>query len=863
MAKPNARLLLPLILALFPALAFSQVKVNALPSGSTPVAGDYAICDQSGVTNKCTYSQVATSVSNLLTLGTFATQNYATPPAIGSMTPAAGNFTTGGFNSTFTLGGITGSAQCLHVNTSGIVSGTGSDCGSGGSTAFSALTGGTNTMAAMLLGTGASLGATGSGTVTATAAPLAGITGFGTGVATFLATPTSANLATALTDETGTGAAVFGTSPTFTTGATLGFITGSTQCLHVNTSGLISGTGSDCGSGGSTAFSALTSGSNSTAAMVLSSGATLEAGPSTFLQQGSSTGYTAFASANAGATNYTVTFPANTGIVDELNLAQTFTAAKTFTNSDLLILGSSTGATTITSANASATAYTATLPAATDTIAEIAATQTLTNKSIAASEVNSGTLAAAQMPAFTGDVTTSSGAVATTIAAGAVTLAKQANFAASSLMGNPTGSSAAPSAITLGSGLSFSGTTLVASGGSATSITPGTTTVVGTTAPCFIDNSTSTTMGCAALSATLALNSGVLGTTLPFRTVTSSPTVASTDMGGVIYSNVSGGGTVTIPAISSTVFPSGTTLTVVNYSASTAAISTTPTINAGGGCVTATGIPTGDTWEISSNGTTLDCSQSISSGSGSGTVTTTGSPASSYLAGFSGTTSITGTANATLTAGALTLGVSGTAGSVKMGNATSGTLQLQPATGALGTVTVSIPAATDTLVNLAGTQSLSNKSFVAPALGTPASGTLTNALGLPVGGIAAIGANTVVANVTGSSAIPTAAATVTYLVDAGTKMSGVTGTGGCSSPTVSHGGQTAVQISCSGTTGASTIVLSLPSATGITGWACAPSDQTTAADTLHQSANSATSATISGTINTGDVVVVGCIGFGN
>lgn len=44
-----------------------------------------------------------------------------------------------------------------------------------------------------------------------------GISGLGTGVATFLATPSSANLASALTDETGTGVAVFGTSPTITT----------------------------------------------------------------------------------------------------------------------------------------------------------------------------------------------------------------------------------------------------------------------------------------------------------------------------------------------------------------------------------------------------------------------------------------------------------------------------------------------------------------------------------------------------------------------------------------------------------------------------------------------------------------------
>lgn len=41
-----------------------------------------------------------------------------------------------------------------------------------------------------------------------------GVSGLGTGVATFLATPTSANLATAVTNETGTGALVFGTSPT-------------------------------------------------------------------------------------------------------------------------------------------------------------------------------------------------------------------------------------------------------------------------------------------------------------------------------------------------------------------------------------------------------------------------------------------------------------------------------------------------------------------------------------------------------------------------------------------------------------------------------------------------------------------------
>ncbi len=43
---------------------------------------------------------------------------------------------------------------------------------------------------------------------------VANLSGLGSGVATFLATPSSANLLAAVTDETGTGALVFGTSPT-------------------------------------------------------------------------------------------------------------------------------------------------------------------------------------------------------------------------------------------------------------------------------------------------------------------------------------------------------------------------------------------------------------------------------------------------------------------------------------------------------------------------------------------------------------------------------------------------------------------------------------------------------------------------
>lgn len=54
----------------------------------------------------------------------------------------------------------------------------------------------------------------------ATGLPIStGVSGLGTGVATFLATPSSANLISAVTNETGTGALVFATSPTLVTPA--------------------------------------------------------------------------------------------------------------------------------------------------------------------------------------------------------------------------------------------------------------------------------------------------------------------------------------------------------------------------------------------------------------------------------------------------------------------------------------------------------------------------------------------------------------------------------------------------------------------------------------------------------------------
>lgn len=76
------------------------------------------------------------------------------------------------------------------------------------------------------------LGTPSSGTLTScTGLPIStGISGLAAGIATFLATPTSANLISAVTDETGTGALVFANTPTLVT-PVLGAATGTSLVL--------------------------------------------------------------------------------------------------------------------------------------------------------------------------------------------------------------------------------------------------------------------------------------------------------------------------------------------------------------------------------------------------------------------------------------------------------------------------------------------------------------------------------------------------------------------------------------------------------------------------------------------------------
>ena len=184
-------------------------------SGSifTTVSGDITI----------TAAGVATIGANAVAIGTDVSglgTNVAT--ALGTAVGSAGSFVVNG-------GALGTPSSGTLTNATGLPIATGvSGLGTGVATALATNVG---SAGAPVLFNGAG-GTPSSLTLTnATGLPIStGVSGLGTGIATFLATPTSANLASAITNETGTGTLVFSADPTFT---------GTVNAAAVTTSGTL------------------------------------------------------------------------------------------------------------------------------------------------------------------------------------------------------------------------------------------------------------------------------------------------------------------------------------------------------------------------------------------------------------------------------------------------------------------------------------------------------------------------------------------------------------------------------------------------------------------------------------------------
>lgn len=244
--------ILPLLLLLVPLWASAQIKFQNFPNGTNPIgSGDFTWCDQSGASNKCLFANIFASPlpigSTTPNTGAFTSLNLSTPLAVASGGSGASSLASAGIP---VFSGSITSGHCVQWLTSTTVQDAGAPCGTGSGGSFATLTGGVNTSASMFVGSGASLAATGSGSITATA--VSGVVPTGNG-------------------GTGATSLLAAFLPVFSGGISSG------HCAQWSATGILVDSGGGCGSGGSNAFSALTSSTNTSAAMLVGTGATLGA----------------------------------------------------------------------------------------------------------------------------------------------------------------------------------------------------------------------------------------------------------------------------------------------------------------------------------------------------------------------------------------------------------------------------------------------------------------------------------------------------------------------------------------------------------------------------------------------------------
>ena len=172
------------------------------------------------------------------------------------------------------------SNNCAKWDANGNIIDAGAPCGTGtsGSSAFTSLSGGTNTSAAMVVGSGASLSSTGTGTIAATSVPASGVTGLAPSATTD--TTNASNIASGtlsaarLPSSAVTTSSALGNGSKYVTGTTVGV---SNNCAKWDANGNVIDAGAPCGTGttGASAFPSLTGGTNTSAALVVGSGASL------------------------------------------------------------------------------------------------------------------------------------------------------------------------------------------------------------------------------------------------------------------------------------------------------------------------------------------------------------------------------------------------------------------------------------------------------------------------------------------------------------------------------------------------------------------------------------------------------------